>query len=74
MSKFIPNKEHSRIGLIFVVISRKLLLNHTDYCEKLMVNMLHHKIHVNDDFGISKEVASKTAKKFEDMELLALLE
>ena len=33
-----------------------------------MVNMLHHKIHVNDGFGVSKVVTSTQDKK-EDKEL-----
>ena len=43
MMKFIPNKEHSRTALIFCFHLKKLLRNHTDYLEKLMVNMLHRK-------------------------------
>jgi len=55
MSKFVPNKEHSRTALIFLFsFEEKLLLNYTDCFEKLIVNMLHRKIHVNDSFGVSK--------------------
>ena len=56
MTKFILNKEYSRTALIFsfVFIWRKLLRNHTDYLEKLMVNMLHRKKRVNDGFSVSK--------------------
>ena len=43
-------KEHSRMALIFFHIWRKLLLNHSDYFEKLMVNVLHRKIGENDGF------------------------
>ena len=38
-------------------------MNHTGYFEKLMVNMLHHKIRVNDGFGVSKVVTSPQDKK-----------
>ena len=64
----------------FVFILRKLLPNYTDYFEKLMVNILHRKIRVNDGYGVSKAVTStqdkkkdeeygKSRKKFEDVEL-----
>ena len=50
-----------------VFIWRKLLPNHVDYFEKLMVNMLHRKIRVNEGFGVSKVVTSTHDKK-EDKE------
>ena len=67
----------------FAFICRKLLLNHTDYFEKL--NMLHRKIRVNDSFDVSKVGNSiqnkkehrehgKSSKEFEDVELQALLD
>ena len=43
-----------------------------------MVNVLHCKIRVNDGFGVSKVVTDKEhgklPKKFEDVELHALLD
>ena len=41
--------------------------NHTDYFEKLMVNMLHRNVRVNDGLGVSKAVIS-TQDKREDKE------
>ena len=59
-------------------------MNHIDYFEKLMVNIIHRKIRVNDGFGVSKVVTSiqdkkedneygKPTKKFEDVKSQALL-
>ena len=48
-------------------LKKKLLLNHTYYFEELVVNMLHHKTHVNDGFGVTKVVTSIQNKK-EDKE------
>ena len=70
--------------LFFVVVRRKLLSNHTDYFENLVVNMLHRKIRVYDGFGDSKTVTStqdkkedkehaKPPTKFEDVELQRFL-
>ena len=56
MLKFILNKEYSRTTLIFCLLWRILLLNHTDYFKKLTMNMLHRKIRVNGGFGFSKVV------------------
>ena len=39
-----------------------LLLNHTDYFEKLMVNLLNRKICVNDGLGISNVVTSRNTR------------
>ena len=39
------------------------MLNHIHYLEKLIVNMLHRKIRMNDDFGISKEVTLRLHTK-----------
>ena len=66
-------------ALMFCSNWRKLLLlNHFDYFKKLMVTMLHCKIHVNDGFSILKVVIlmSQTRniescqKKYKDVELL----
>ena len=46
---------------------RKLLSNLTDYFEKLMVNILHRKIRVNDGFAVLNMVTSTQVKK-EDKE------
>ena len=82
--RLVHNKDHSRIALTFCFHLKKLLLNHADYFEKLMMNMVQRKIRVNDGFGISKMVTStqdkkeqgkwKTAKKFADVELQTLLD
>ena len=63
MSKFLPHNEHLRRALIFVFIRRKVLLDHTDYFEKLMVNVFHREIHVNDGFGVSEVVTSTQDNK-----------
>ena len=47
-----------------VFIRRKLLLNHF---QKLMVNMLHRKIRVKDDYDVTK-VVTLTQDKKEDKE------
>lgn len=44
-------------------IWRKLLQNHTDYFEMLIVNMLHHNMHVNDGFRFSNVGTSTTVYK-----------
>ena len=38
-------------------------MNHTDYFGKLMLNMFHRKIRVNDGFGVSQVVTSKQNDK-----------
>ena len=48
-------EQHSFLGVIW----RKLLIIHTDYFEKLMVNMLHRKICVNNGLGVSKVLTLK---------------
>ena len=56
-----------------------MLLNHTDHFEKLMVNMLHRKIRLNEDFGVLKAMTSRfqtrnieNRQKYEDVQLQAL--
>ena len=56
MSKFIPNNEHSRTGLIFGFNLKKTAAK--SYFEKIMVNVLHCKIRVSDGCGVSKVVIS----------------
>ena len=63
VSKFISNKEHLLTALIFCFHLKKTVLNHINYFEKLMVNMLHRKIRVNDSFDVSKVVSSIQDKK-----------
>ena len=69
----------------FVFIWKKLLPNHTDYFEKLMVNVLHRRIRVYSGIGVSKvmtltrdkkedEEHGKPTTKFVDVELRALLD
>ncbi|KFM61121.1 hypothetical protein X975_02379, partial [Stegodyphus mimosarum] len=58
MSKFILHKEHSQTALIFCFHLKKTAAESYDCLEKLMVNMLHPKTHVNDGFGASKVVTS----------------
>ena len=53
MTKFVPNKEHSR-SINFLFSFEENCWNHINYLEKLMVNMLHRKKRVNDDFSVSK--------------------
>ena len=44
-------------------------MHHTDYFEKLMVNMPHRTIRVNDGFGVSKVVTSTQDKKEDEKPL-----
>ena len=47
MSKFIPNKDHSQMGLIFCFHLKKTVAESNRDFEKLMVKMLHRKVRVN---------------------------
>ena len=58
MSKYIPKKEHSQRALIFCFHLKK-----TKHFKELMVNMLHHKIRVNDGFSVLKVVTSRLQTK-----------
>jgi len=81
MTKFVSNKERSRTALIFCFHLKKIAAESYDYLEKLMVNMLHRKKHVNDGFSVSKlEISmlqtrnTENRPKSEDVELQALLD
>ena len=54
VSKFVPNKEHSQTALILCFHSKETAAESHRLLRKLMVNVLHRKIRVNDGFGISK--------------------
>ena len=47
----------------FFSFEKKLLLNHTDYFEKIIVNKLHRKTTVNDGFSVSKVMTSTQDEK-----------
>ena len=55
MSKFIPNKEHSRTVLIYCFHLKKTGAKSYRLLRKIIVNMLARNIRVDDGFGISKE-------------------
>ena len=50
-------------GIIFLFSFEENMLNYSDYFERFMVNMLQHKLRLNDDFDVSKVVTSTQDKK-----------
>jgi len=79
MTKFVPNKEHPRTALIFCFHLKKTA---AESYRLLIVNMLHRKKTCErwfqrfkiGDFDVADKEHGKLPKKYEDLELQALLD